>query len=171
MHKERSRNSISPPTECNECKRLLVAIESATVSYSRIQRQLGITQDIQDRALVARITAQLNESDSVKSGMETEMKRHRADLHAIDMQTLTMSQPAPVSANHNCDSGCQCKMTLSAAAAALESSSALLSESIFSGSDDLIEKYHRLVRRATAKLLLAKRSYNIHQAGFSSRPI
>jgi hypothetical protein len=53
-------------------------------------------------------------------------------------------------------------MDLNAAAAGLAEASRLLSESIFSGSDDLMEMYYAFFRREKSKFCGARAAYKDH---------
>ena len=57
---------------------------------------------------------------------------------------------------------CECRMDLNAAAAGLAEASKLLSASILSDSDEVIETYYAFVRAAKAKFCGAMAAYRDH---------
>lgn len=63
---------------------------------------------------------------------------------------------------HVCDSTCNCKMDLAAAAVALEEASKLLAASIFAGSDETIDSCYAFFRLAKAKFCGARAAYQDH---------
>ena len=63
---------------------------------------------------------------------------------------------------HTCGPACECRMDLNAAAAGLAEASRLLSQSVLSDSDDVIELYYAFVRAAKAKFSGAMAAYRDH---------
>ena len=64
--------------------------------------------------------------------------------------------------DHICDSTCNCKMDMAAAAMALEEASRMLTASIFSGSEDLVDSYYAFFRLAKVKFMGARAAYKDH---------
>jgi hypothetical protein len=65
---------------------------------------------------------------------------------------------------HNCTPDCECRLDLNAAVAALAEASRLLSVSIFSGSEEIIETRFAFVRAASVKANGAFAAYRDHFA-------
>jgi len=63
-----------------------------------------------------------------------------------------------------CEPGCRCRADLNAAGAALAEASRLLSESILSDSDEMIEMYYAFFRAAKAKFCGARAAHRDHLA-------
>jgi hypothetical protein len=72
--------------------------------------------------------------------------------------------------DHVCDSTCACKMAMAVAAMGLEDASKMLSASIFSDSDDLVESYYAFFRLAKAKFCGARAAYQDHLREMSALP-
>ena len=67
-----------------------------------------------------------------------------------------------------CGPGCQCRADLNAAGAALAEASKLLSQSVMSDSDELIETYYAFFRAAKAKFCGARAAHRDHLAEATS---
>jgi len=63
---------------------------------------------------------------------------------------------------HTCGPACECRKDLNAAAAGLAEASRLLSQSILSDSDEMIELYYAFVRASKAKFSGAMAAYRDH---------
>jgi hypothetical protein len=63
---------------------------------------------------------------------------------------------------HACTPACECRLNLNAAVAALEQASSILSASILSGSDEVIETRFASVRMAWVKAVGALAAYRDH---------
>jgi hypothetical protein len=132
-------------------------------------------QGAQDAILGARRTLTSFATPEQRARLELRVNELALAFRAFDLDRNLATSPRSVTRSaiglklaqkHICDLTCECRLNLDIASAALAQSSALLSASILSEPDELIEKYYALVRNAATRLSRAVESYKVHLAEF-----